>query len=257
MAYFVIGILIVIFALTLLTLMWIEAHQTVVNRDKLILEHLPEKLDGLCFFFISDVHRRVIPEDMIKEAAGKAEFVIIGGDLMERRVPFQRVEQNIERLKKIGPIYFVWGNNDYEDDFRKLDTLLREKGVTVLDNTATALEKDGEPLALLGVDDCGLERDRLDLALKDCPPGFRILLSHNPMIQFQISEEMDIPLVLSGHTHGGQIRLFGWGPREKGGLKVFPSFLLFISNGYGTTSIPLRLGAPAQTHLMTLVRGRA
>lgn len=254
MAFVVIAIMLVIFALALLTFMWIEAHQNVVTRNFIKLERLPEKLEGLRFFFISDIHRRTVSNDIIKEAAGKAEFVIICGDLMEKKVPFRRVEANIERLKRLGPVYFVWGNNDYEDDFRKLDTLLHEKGIIVLDNTATTLERDGEPVVLIGVDDCGLEKDRLDLALKDSTPGYRILLSHNPMIKYQITEDMDIPLVLSGHTHGGQIRLFGWGPREKGGLKQFPSFQLFISNGYGTTSIPLRLGAPAQAHLITLER---
>ncbi|HET7657898.1 MAG TPA: metallophosphoesterase [Bacillales bacterium] len=256
MAYLVIFIVLLIFGLTLLSCMWIEAHQNVVYRNEIQLDDLPDRLEGLRFFFISDVHRRVISEEIIKEVAGKVEFVVIGGDLMEKRVPFRRVEENIDRLKKLGPVYFVWGNNDYEDDYRKLDTLLHEKGVVVLDNTATTLEKNGETLILIGVDDCGLERDRLDLALKDTPSeGYRILLSHNPMIKDQISPEMNISFVLSGHTHGGQIRFLGWGPREKGGLKRFPGFSLLLSNGYGTTSIPLRLGAPAQTHLITL-RGK-
>jgi predicted MPP superfamily phosphohydrolase len=180
--------------------------------------------------------------------------VIIGGDLAEKGVPFTRVEENIKKLTAIAPTYFVWGNNDYETDFRKLDTLLRESGVTVLDNTAAGLENDGDTLVLLGVDDFGLERDRIDLALKDAPEGYRLLLSHNPGIREKLQPEMEIPFILSGHTHGGQIRLFGWGPREKGGLKQYPGFLVFISNGYGTTTIPFRLGAPAETHFITLKR---
>ncbi|HEU5138945.1 MAG TPA: metallophosphoesterase [Bacillales bacterium] len=245
-------ILFVLACFLVLLYMWIEAHQNVVYRHEFRLDGLPDGFNGTRLFFISDVHRRSVSDKLIQQVKDKAELVIIGGDLMERKVPFQRVEKNLERLAEIGPVYFVWGNNDYEDDFRKLDTLLREKGVIVLDNTATRLEAGGDSLVLLGVDDYGLERDRLDLAVKDSPEGYRILVSHNPGIVSEMNRDLEIPFVLSGHTHGGQIRLFGWGPREKGGIKHFPELTLFISNGYGTTTLPLRLGAPAQTHLITL-----
>lgn len=254
MALSVIVVLIVllIFCGTLFSLMWREAHQNVVERTELFLDNLPDAFDGLKLFFISDIHRRVVPDEVIRKVKGAVDFVVIGGDIMEKGVPFQRVEENLDRLLKIGPVYFIWGNNDYEDDYHKLDVLLREKGVVVLDNTAVRLEAGGESLVLLGVDDYGLERDRLGLALADCPEGYRLLLSHNPGIVEKIMPEMKIRLVLSGHTHGGQIRFFGWGPREEGGVKQYQGFPLFISNGFGTTTIPLRLGAPAQTHIITL-----
>ncbi|HEX6923301.1 MAG TPA: metallophosphoesterase [Bacillales bacterium] len=232
--------------------MWIEAHLNKVQRIEFVLDRLPEGFNGMTLFFISDVHRRVISDKVIQEARGEADIVIIGGDLTEKGVPFQRVEENIDKLLTVAPIYFVWGNNDYETDFRRLDTLLHEKGVVVLDNTAARLESNGETLFFLGVDDYGLERSRLDLALADSPEGFRLLISHNPDIAQELDAGSEIPLILSGHTHGGQIRLFGWGPREKGGVKEFPGLRVFISNGYGTTSIPFRLGAPAETHLITL-----
>lgn len=63
-----------------------------------------------------------------------------------------------------------------------------------------------------------------------------------------------ISLVLSGHTHGGQIRLFHSEQYLKGGVYAHPNMTLFVSNGYGTTLIPLRFRAPAQTHLITLQR---
>lgn len=254
MVILVIGIVVLIFLGMLISCMWIEAHQSVVYLDEFALDNLPEAFNGTRLFFISDIHRRIVPDKIIRRVKNQAEFVIVCGDLMEEGVPFERVEENLEKLFEIGPIFFVWGNNDYEDDFYALGALLKEKGVTVLDNTAVSLEKDGQTLVLLGVDDCRMKRDRLDLALKASPPGCRVLISHNPIIKHQIQPEMGISLVLSGHTHGGQIRLFGWGPREKGGVKQFPGFTLFISNGFGTTSIHLRLGAPAQAHLMRLKR---
>lgn len=250
MAVFFIIVLIVI--ISLLSYMWIEAHLNIVDRRELMLEGLPKNFDGFKLYIITDVHRRRVSAKMIRRIKDEADLVIIGGDLMEKGVPFSRTVKNIDKLSEAGRIFFVWGNNDYEVDFRRLDRLLRYKGVTILNNGATRLEQGGEGLVLIGVDDYGLKRDRLDLALKHCPPGFRILLSHNPGIVEEIDEDTGVGLVLSGHTHGGQIRLFGWGLREKGGVKHYPRFTLFISNGYGTTALPLRLGAPAECHLITL-----
>jgi uncharacterized protein len=151
-------------------------------------------------------------------------------------------------------VYFVWGNNDYETDFRKLDAILLDYGVKVLDNTAAIFESaKGDKLSLLGVDALNQERDRLDLALLDAEDNsFKILASHYPDITAKIMPEHKIRLVLSGHTHGGQIHMLGYSPYEKGKVEKLENTTLLISNGYGTTGVPLRLGAPAQCHLITL-----
>ncbi len=97
------------------------------------------------------------------------------------------------------------------------------------------------------------ERDRLDYALLDAEKeGFRVLVSHNPAIMNKIKPEDHIHLVLSGHTHGGQIRLLGMGLHEKGGINKSGKTVLLVSNGYGTTMLPLRLGAKSETHLITI-----
>lgn len=237
----------------LLLYMWYEAHRNVVLKTDIELELLPAGLSGMRVFFISDIHRRLISDKIVDEVNGEADMVIIGGDLAEKGVSFQRIEKNIEKLAIIAPVYFVWGNNDYEIDYRKLDAMLLERGVTILDNTAVKLETGNASLNLLGVDDLSFYRDRLDLALKDSDPGFRILISHNPDIADNIPSDSNIRLILSGHTHGGQIRLFNWGLAQKGGVKPYPNFKLFISNGYGTTHVPLRLFAPSEAHLLRLV----
>lgn len=69
----------------------------------------------------------------------------------------------------------------------------------------------------------------------------------------KIQKHHHIGLVLSGHTHGGQIRLLGLGLKEKGSMReIKDDMYMLISNGYGTTGLPLRLSAPAQTHIITL-----
>lgn len=234
-----------------------EAFLNKVVKHELYFTDFPESFGKVTAFFISDIHRRSISDSVIQVVKGNADFVVIGGDLTEKGVPFERIKTNIKKLMQIGPVYFVWGNNDYEVDYRKLDALLLDLGVKVLDNTAVTFESaQGDKLCVLGVDDCGQKRDRLDLALLDAADNsFKILVSHFPNITKKIQPEHNIRLVLSGHTHGGQIHILGYSPHKRGGIHKLANTILLISNGYGTTALPLRLGAPAQSHLITIKSG--
>lgn len=237
-----------------LFMMYREALRDTLLEHTLSFMNFPESFGKVRIFFISDIHRRVVSPSLIENVKGKADLVIIGGDLAEKGVSLSQIAANVQTLSEIGPVYFVWGNNDYEIDYHELDALLLEHGVKILDNTRVLFESDcGDKLCLLGVDDVGLERDRLDLALADCQEnGFRILISHNPDIVNKMSGQEQISLVLSGHTHGGQIRIFHSKRYLKGGVYEYPNTTLFVSNGYGTTFVPLRFRAPSQTHLITL-----
>ncbi|WLR53128.1 metallophosphoesterase [Bacillus tianshenii] len=213
----------------------------------------PKNLREVRLFFISDLHKRTVSDKMIEMIQGKADIVLIGGDLVEKGVPFEQVRNNLRKLKQIAPVYFVWGNNDYEVDYHQLDALLLEEGVTILANTSVSFESEtGDKFNLLGVDSPTNKRDRLDLALKDSEEGFKVLLSHDPSIMKVIEREHNIRLTLAGHTHGGQIRFGRFGPYEKGGIKELEETTLLVSNGYGTTLLPFRFGAPAQVHLITI-----
>ncbi|MBU8907207.1 metallophosphoesterase [Desertibacillus haloalkaliphilus] len=245
-------VLVGVLILSLCLYMYLEAHRTHVEKRELYLPGFPRSFDGVRLFFITDIHFRAVSDRIIEQIRGTADIIIIGGDLLEKNVPFQRAEENIKKLRAIAPVYFVWGNNDYEADFRRLDVMLMEQGVTILDNTAVTFEQEDEKLILVGVDDVGHHRDRLDLALKDSENGYRILVSHYPDIIDKVPTDAGIGLVLSGHTHGGQIRFLGFGLREKGGVKTVGRIVQVISNGFGTTRVPFRLGARAETHLFTL-----
>ncbi|MDX8364823.1 metallophosphoesterase [Cytobacillus sp. IB215665] len=251
MIFFVITIIILGF---LISYMFYEAFQNNVREITVEFSTFPDSIDSFKMFFISDIHRRSIDDEIINKVKGEVDCIVIGGDLMEKGVPFSRVKANLQKLKEVGPIYFVWGNNDYEVDYHQLDALLLDYGVKILDNTAETLESaQGEKIIMIGVDDMTHMRDRVDLALLDADQdGFKILISHNPKIIQKITMEDDIKLILSGHTHGGQIRFLKWGLYEKGKLRKVDSTNILVSNGYGTTGLPLRLGAPSETHLITL-----
>ena len=79
-------------------------------------------------FFISDIHRRKVSEKSYEQIQGKVDIVIIGGDLTERE-SLERVKDNIIELKKLGPVFFVWGNNDYEVEVPLLDAMILNQGV--------------------------------------------------------------------------------------------------------------------------------
>lgn len=251
-------VILLLAGLGLIVYMYREAFADRIMFNHLAFKDFPASFGEVKIFFISDIHKRVVSDKIIEEARTlKPNIIIIGGDLVEKGVPLQRVKENLLKLKTLGPVYFVWGNNDYEVNFRELDTLFLDLGIKVLDNTAVSFESEaGDQLILLGVDDVSKRRDRLDLALLDAgQTGFRLLVSHSPAIMRKIKPEHHIPLVLSGHTHGGQIHILGYSPYEKGGIKKRNETTLLISNGYGTTALPLRLGAKAETHLITLKNG--
>lgn len=254
---FFLVIMIIALGMGLLLYMYRLAHSDNLIYHEIEFSEFPQSFGEIKLFFISDIHRRIVSDALIEEVKGKVDLVIIGGDLLEKGVSIESVEQNIKKLKEIAMIYFVWGNNDYEINPRLLDGLLLKYGVKILDNTAVSFESEGgDRFVLLGVDDMAKNRDRLDLALQDAgEEGFRVLISHNPRIISKIKKEDQISFVLSGHTHGGQIRIFGMGPYEKGRLEKCSHSMLLVSNGYGTTSLPLRLGAKSETHFITLRKG--
>jgi predicted MPP superfamily phosphohydrolase len=241
-------------AVLLFVYMYREAFTNRVIYHDLTFSAFPKSFGSVNIFFISDIHRRKVSDKIIEEVKGKADIVIIGGDLTEKGVPFERVQENIKALKILGPVFFVWGNNDYEVEVPLLDAMLLNQGVKVLINSSVRFESEsGDPLYIIGLDDISTNRVDLEEALSEAQgEGFRILVSHNPQIQRKIGHEHGIHLMLSGHTHGGQIRIFGFGPYEKGRLVSEPDRTILISNGYGTTGVPLRLGARAETHLLTL-----
>lgn len=240
----------------LLVIMLQQAFANNVREQELCYTDFPKSFNNIKIFFISDIHRRVISEKVINRVKGKADLVIIGGDLVEKGVSFERVKTNLRKLNQLCPVFFVWGNNDYEVDNAEFLEVLLKAGIKVLNNTAATFESDqGEKISILGIDTMNLKRDRLDQALAITPEkSFKILASHYPDIVQTIHPEQNIRLILSGHTHGGQIHILGYSPYRRGGIKRFGNTIQIISNGYGTTAIPLRLGAPAECHLITLKR---
>ncbi|REE94244.1 putative MPP superfamily phosphohydrolase [Paenibacillus taihuensis] len=266
----------VIVLLLIVVLFVFLSYQYRLDEQTAQLERLPASFDGTNFVFISDIHRRVIPEHLIEKciAAGGADLVLIGGDLRERNVPMARIRSNIQKLTRIAPVYLVYGNHDYDDDMRELEVMLAEERVRLLVNESVVLEqRDGSRIRLTGVDDPRTKRDRLSLALSEPEDGNElctIVLAHAPILATRLPDDAAIDLILAGHTHGGQIALPFMGPvlrRETDSpwLRGWFQFArkqttgprltrLFVSCGFGTSGLPIRFMTPPELHRITLRR---
>lgn len=234
------------------------AHKDRLEIVTIADENFPSSSESLNIFFISDVHKRLINHATL-HTLEDVDMTIIGGDLCEKDVPLGQVEENIKRLKKLkAPIYFVWGNNDYEVNPYKLKDLLSKHNVSVLaDSTERFILCSGERIQLVGLQSLYFREILTSEYFNQFwLPEFTytILANHEPESYDLLNKEQKerVNLVLSGHTHGGQIRIFGFGLRSKGGWKKFGNKRFLVSEGYGTTTLPLRLGTKAECHFIKI-----
>ncbi|MCD7033336.1 metallophosphoesterase [Metabacillus sp. GX 13764] len=230
--------------------MYRNAIADTVTINNLSLPDFPSDKEQLTIFFISDIHRRTIKEELLTQCPGTPDLVLIGGDIAEGGVPLERVRENIKKLRKLGPAAAVLGNNDFELDRRELEKLLKEEDVRLLHNEALRISED---VAVIGLGEMKVNEDMLEDGLKDAGDvSFKILLCHSPLILQKLKKKDGIALAISGHTHGGQIRIGKFGLYEKGRVFETESCTVLVSNGYGTSKLPLRLGAPAEAHWITI-----
>lgn len=231
-----------------------KAFETNVRYHDLPLSNYKEE-KHFRLFFISDIHRRNISESLVKKVGSDFQAVIIGGDLAESGVPLARIEENIKQLAKIGPLYFVWGNNDREVGEQPIRKMIENVGGKLLENEAVCINTGKQKIWLVGIDDVSSGRADIAKSFKDVPADDSVIfVSHTPFVFNKVKRRFPSNVYLAGHTHGGQIRFGKWGYYEKGALQSKREEFTLISNGYGTTFVPLRLGAPAECHVLSMMK---
>lgn len=216
-----------------------------------------ESKPSIKIFFISDIHNRKVREKSI-ENIEQVDVVIIGGDLVDKRTPHQRLLDNLQLLRKWNaPIFFIPGNNDHELTSGSIIDVLENNGVKTLSNEDEYVKlKQNKGFVLSGLDPYFMKPNRKSAQIKD-DDILQILCVHDPFVYQRMNQEdrERFDLVLAGHTHGGQIRIFGLGPYERGGWLNDEDQPLLVSEGYGTSLLPLRLGTRAESHLIHLSLG--
>jgi len=232
--------------------MFTSAKKRNVVRHELNVRSRGAYNSQLKVFFISDIHRRRIDRKLLRKIDEDIDIVIIGGDLTEKGVSHSRISNNIRKLSSLAPVFYIWGNNDREAGEHKIREIMARYGAVILDNENFPIP--GHPKwGVGGTDDPTSERVNIGDSLRNIGQyNYVIFASHQPRVLREVEYFFRPTLMLAGHTHGGQIRIGKLGLMEKGKFQTAFGKGKLISNGYGTSTVPLRLGAPAESHIIKI-----
>ncbi|MEX2461722.1 MAG: metallophosphoesterase [Paenibacillaceae bacterium] len=233
---------------------WMETKQVSLTFPK-----LPKTFAGMRMVQFSDVHlgkyyKKERLESLVTEIMMlKPDLISFTGDLFDI-YDGEPTDEIIPILAKLSAPYgkfAVVGNHDHASGLSEVTSILKKSGFCVLINDQEIVELKGQRIRIVGVDDMFLGKPNVQAALQDVEEQlFTLLLSHAPDYADQASH-FPIDLQLSGHSHGGQVRIpvIGalttpkFGQKYVQGLyKVKDSKLLvYVNRGIGTTHLPIRL----------------
>ena len=255
-----------------------EPNHPVVTRIDIPLLRLPREFDGFTIAQLSDFHYdpyfSVIP---IRKAVFLAntlnpDLVVLTGDFVSAPVASKSAHANqaslqaypcsdvLEKLRAKHGVWAVLGNHDAATNSDHVTEALKQAGIQVLSNSAAPIERSGRRFWLAGVEDVLIGRPDMRTALRGIPAGEPVvLLVHEPDFADR-SVHHSIDLQLSGHSHGGQIRipLLGapylppMGRKYPKGLRKVGNLTLYTNVGLGTLYIPVRFACAPELTFITL-----
>jgi predicted MPP superfamily phosphohydrolase len=232
-----------------------------VTEHRIILWGLPEAFRGFRIVQLSDIHHGLyLPLQALIDAVEmtnrlRPDLVALTGDFVTySRAYIEPAAAILGLLQARFGIFAVLGNHDFRVGAEAIARALRRERIHVLRNRQATLHLNGDVLHIAGVDDLGYGAD-LHRAVHRIPrEASTILLAHNPAI-IPHAARHGIGLVLSGHTHGGQLNfplvgsIFGRSPgamRFKSGWDRLGRTQIYVSRGIGTVVLPLRVRCPAE-----------
>ena len=240
-----------------------ERHRIGTTEVILPVSGLAPALDGLRIGFVTDLHHSaMVPADDIRTAvemvaAARPDFIVLGGDYVTwgDRAYVGPVAELLAPLTAPHGIYAILGNHD---DDRDMPAALTSKGIQVLKDARTRVEIHGEGLELAGIR--FWTRKAPDIArVVGRARDTVLLLAHDPR-RLDEAADLDVPAVLSGHTHGGQVVIPGVGAVARrrfpvlSGLAARDNTSMFVSRGIGTVYVPIRINCPPEVAIVTLKR---
>lgn len=229
---------------------------------------IPASFDGYRIAFISDLHYQSRFTDkrlykLIKTLNNlHPDVLLMGGDYHEGCQYVPELFAELAKIQTIDGKYAVLGNNDYEDCYIDIVESMKESKVKLLEHTLDTINRDGSHIILAGIrNPFDLKQNGISPTLSLPDNDFVILLVHTP----DYAENVPITntdLVLAGHTHGGQVTIFGlyapvipskYDQRFRTGQKKTSAGIpVIITNGIGTSNKNIRMFAPSEIVLIKL-----
>jgi len=236
-------------------------HELEVTRMTIAVDRLPPSLKGARIGLVTDVHRsRWVSEEDVARAvalvmAEKPDLIVLGGDYVTWGNR-QFVEPSADALSPLAAPDGVFGILGNHDDDHAMPAALGRRGVQMLKDARTRITLRGESIDLIGIRFWTRRASEIATIARGALP-MSILLAHDPR-RLAEAAALDIPLVLSGHTHGGQVVLPLVGPVAASKFPVVSgigrreSTTMFVSRGVGTVYVPVRINCPPEVAVLTL-----
>jgi uncharacterized protein len=238
-----------------------ERHHVELTRATLEVSGWSDGLSGLRVGFITDLHRsRSVSHGLVTRAvellmAERPDLIVLGGDYVTwgERDFVQPAAEALAGLTAPWGVFAILGNHDDDHD---MPAALAARGFTVLRDARTQIRVRAEPVDLIGIRYWTRRVEEISRLMRGASPN-AILLAHTPTRLLEAAS-LAVPLVISGHTHGGQIVLPGLGAIA---ARKFPvvagtgkreNTAIFVSRGVGTVYVPIRLNCPPEVALLTL-----
>ena len=243
-----------------------EPFMLSVEHHPIYLRRLPKVFEGFRIVHLSDIHHSPFTSreqiERAVEAANRLQpdIIALTGDYISHERQFAApCAEVLGRLRARHGVFAVLGNHDHWTDAALITDLFRAEGITVLINQGMRFEQGGEAFWLAGVDDTMVGLEDLPLALAgSLGDEMKLLLAHNPII-LRRAARAGVDLVLSGHTHGGQVTLrsersASGRPRRRllRGLGSQGETQIYVTRGLGTVVLPVRYGCPPEVSLLEL-----
>jgi predicted MPP superfamily phosphohydrolase len=247
---------------------FVEPRILLTTRITIKDKDIPKEFDGFKIVHLSDIHHGSnFHLDSVKKVVDKTNalepdlILIIGDYITENKKYILPCFEVVKELKSKYGIISVLGNHDYWTDSDLVRDGMKRAGIEDMENRSTWISKEGARIKVGGVGDFWEAEQKLDATVSDVNKNdFVILLSHNPDYAEKVSDEL-IDLMLCGHTHGGQVTIFGlyapvlpirYGQKYRSGVVEKGTMKIIISRGIGLISPAVRFFCPPQIILITL-----
>jgi predicted MPP superfamily phosphohydrolase len=247
----------------------IEPLNYEITATDILIPELPARFENFRLTQLTDLHHSsLVSLGQIRRVVELAQttrpdlFVLTGDYTTARRSYIEPCAEALSALKAPEGVWAVLGNHDHRNDPELTRQALRRAKINTLDNANTLVTRGAEALQLIGIGDWSWADADWRRARHGVRAGVpQILLSHEPHVA-DLPEVAGVSLIISGHTHGGQINLPFFGPPAalflpdlkylSGLYRVAPATQLFVSRGTGMIGLPLRIGARPEIAVLTL-----